>query len=145
MSTGKELLLKSNIFTGCRARPKNELIKEIGGVLVKSGYVNDNYVDAMFERELSFSTYLGNGIAMPHGIDSAKKEIRESGLTVMIFPEGTDWDGNKVHIVIGLAGRENEHLKILGNLANTLIDERSVRKMIDMDVDEIYKVITNKE
>lgn len=140
----KALLRKSNIFTNCKECPKNEVITKIGGILVKSGYVDDSYVAAMLERELTFSTYLGNGIAMPHGINIAKKDIKASGLAVMVFPKGTDWDGKKAYLVIGLAGKEDEHLKILGNLANILVDEGSVMKMLDMNEDEIYHILTRR-
>lgn len=140
MPTGKELLLKTNIYTNCKALPKEHIIKEIGNILIKNGYVNENYIDAMLKREISCSTYLGAGIAMPHGVDEAKKDILKSGMTVMIFPEGTNWDDNKAHIVIGLAGKDDEHLEILGNLAQMLLNENIVEKLIEMNQDEVYEV-----
>lgn len=145
MSTENELLLKCNIFTNCKAIPKDDVIREIGNVLVKSDYVNEDYIEAMLKRELTFSTYLGSGIAMPHGVDEAKKDILDSGMAVMIFPEGVNWDGNTAYIVIGLAGKEDEHLGILGNLANVLLAEDAVSELIKMDVEGIYNTFCNSK
>lgn len=86
-------------------------------MLVDSGYVEPAYVDAMLERENSFSTFMGNGLALPHGVESAKKNIKASGIAVMTFPEGTDWGGNQVNVVIGIAGAGEEHLQILSVIA----------------------------
>lgn len=139
------LLDKKNIILNCKAKSKEEVIKNVGQLLVDSGYVNQSYVDAMLEREKTFATYMGNGIALPHGVESAKQGILSSGIAVMIFPEGTDWAGETAKIVIGIAGKGEEHLEILGNIACKLGEEEAVEAMLSMNVDEVYEFITRKE
>lgn len=141
----KEMLQKKNIILNCQAQSKDEVIKKIGNILVESGYVLPSYVDAMIERDKVFATYMGNGIALPHGVSSAKNDIIASGIAVMIFPEGTDWDGEKATVVIGIAGKGEEHLDILGNIASKLGEEEAVEAVLTMNVDDLYNFITSKE
>ena len=83
-----ELLLEENIKTNCTPDTKENVIRSVGKMLVESGYVTESYVDGMVEREKSFSTYMGNSLALPHGVEAAKKEIKSSGIAVMIFQIG---------------------------------------------------------
>lgn len=140
-----ELLQKKNILLNCKEASKDDVIKKIGSMLVESGYVPSSYIDAMLKREKSFATYMGNGIALPHGIESAKHSIIASGIAVMVFPEGTDWEGETAKIVIGIAGKGEEHLDILGNIAIKLGEEEAMEAVLTMDVDEVYNYITGKE
>lgn len=139
-----ELLQKENIMTGCPCMEKEQVIRTVGNMLVKGGYVSEAYVDGMLARELTFSTNLGNGIALPHGVESAKENIRHTGIAVMIFPEGTDWDGEDVKLVIGIAASGEEHLNILKNIAVTFSDEGTVEKVVSMQPEEIYQILTGK-
>jgi PTS system mannitol-specific IIA component len=140
-----ELLQKKNILINCKEASKSDVIKKVGSMLVESGYVPPSYVDVMLEREKTLATYMGNGISLPHGIESAKYSIITSGIAVMIFPEGTDWDGERAKLVIGIAGKGDEHLDILGNIAIKLGEEEAVEEILSMDVDEVYNFITGKE
>lgn len=140
-----EILSKKNIVLNCKEDNKEEVIRKIGTLLVESGYVTANYIDGMLEREKTFATYMGNGIALPHGVESAKENILASGIVIMIFPDGTDWDGEMAKIVIGIAGKGKEHLQILGNIAFKLGEEEAVDAMIAMNVDEVFEFITRKE
>ena len=101
-SKKKELLRRENIRVNCKADTQEAVIRTVGQMLVDGGYVDAPYVDGMVEREKSFSTFMGNGLALPHGVEAAKKEIKASGIAVMTFPEGTDWGGNTVNVVIAL-------------------------------------------
>lgn len=89
-----ELLYLENVRIGCKADTKENVIRAVGQMLVDSGYVNPSYVDAMVKREETFSTFMGNELALPHGVEEAKKEVKASGIAVMVFPEGTDWEEN---------------------------------------------------
>ncbi|MDF2540595.1 MAG: sugar transporter subunit [Herbinix sp.] len=140
-----QLLQKKNIIVNCVETEKEQVIKKVGTMLVESGYVIPSYIDAMFERENTFATYMGNGIALPHGVESAKEGILSSGIAVMIFPKGTDWDGEKAKVVIGIAGKGDEHLTILGNIATKLSEEKSVEALLSMSVDEVYDFLTEGE
>ncbi len=139
-----ELLEKKNIILNCRAKAKEEIIREIGKVLLDSGYVEEEYIEGMLERENTFSTNIGNGIAIPHGVEAAKKNIKSSGIAVMVFPEGTHWNEDVVKIVIGIAAKGEEHLDILANIADRLSTEQAVEDMIRSSADEIYSRFTGK-
>jgi mannitol/fructose-specific phosphotransferase system IIA component len=139
-----ELLLKNNIFINCKARAKEEVIRAMGQVLCSSGYVDESYIEAMLQRENTFSTNIGNGIAIPHGVEAAKKNIKKSGIAVMVFPEGTMWNDEAVKVVIGIAGLGDEHLDVLANIAEKLSTEDAVANLLVSSVDEIYNIFTSK-
>jgi mannitol/fructose-specific phosphotransferase system IIA component len=140
-----ELLQKKNIILGCKPKEKESVIQEVGRMLCNSGYVEEDYIIGMLERENTFSTNIGNGIAIPHGVEASKKNIKISGLSVMVFPEGTMWNDEPVYIVIGIAAVGDEHLDILANIADKLSDMEAVKKLIFSDVDTIYNIFMGKE
>lgn len=137
----KELLYRENIRTGCKADSQEAVIRQVGQMLVDSGYVDQPYVEAMLEREKSFSTFMGNGLALPHGVEAAKKDIKASGIAVMTFPEGTDWGGNTVNVVIGIAGVGEEHLQILSVIADKMLDADAASKLAAGDVNTVYDIL----
>ena len=118
-----EILCKENIFLNLNSMPKEEVIKMAGNKLFENGYVTEKYIDGMLEREKKVTSYLGMGFAIPHGVNEVKNEIKKSGIVILQFPEGVDFDGEKAYIVIGIAGIGDEHLKILSNIAILLDDE----------------------
>ena len=140
-----ELLEKKNIRLNCEPMPKEDVIRAVGQMLCDSGYVNDAYIDAMQKREFSFPTNIGNGIALPHGVEEAKKEIKQSGIAVMVFPEGTDWGNEKVKLVIGIAGVGEEHLEILSIIAEKMSAPDAVEALIQGTEEDIYRTFTTKE
>lgn len=140
-----EILLKKNIIANCKGKSKEEVIAQIGQLLYESGYVNTDYAEAMLKREKVFSTNIGNGIALPHGIEEVKDSIKKSGIAIMLFPEGTWWGEEEVNIVIGVAGIGDEHLEILGNIANKLSTPESVKALLKGDVDMVYQYFMEEE
>ena len=141
----KELLYRENIRVNCKPASQEEVIREVGQMLVDSGYVDTPYVDGMLEREKSFSNFMGNGLALPHGVEAAKKEIKASGIAVMTFPEGIDWAGNTVNVVIGIAGVGEEHLNILSQIAEKMLDNTAAARLVTGSVDEVYDILAGKE
>lgn len=135
------LLYPENVKTGCKAASKEDVIRAVGQMLVDKGYVNQSYVDAMLKREETFSTYMGNELALPHGVEEAKKEIKASGIAVMIFPEGTDWGGEQVKVVVGIAGVGEEHLKILSVIAEQALEEGNIEKLVSGSAEEVYEIL----
>src|SRR6476469_8742306 len=105
------------------ATSKDEAIREAGQILVDAGAVTPDYVEAMFEREKSVSTYMGNFLAIPHGTNEAKDTIKTSALSVIRYDPPIDWDGNEVRFAVGIAGLNNGHLAILGMIAAGSADE----------------------
>lgn len=141
----KKLLYRENIKVGCTADTQDNVIRQVGQMLVNSGYVEQAYVEAMLEREKSFSTYMGNELALPHGVEAAKKDIKASGIAVMVFPEGTQWGSEKAKIVIGIAGVGEEHLQILSVIADKMLAPDSVEKIVNGNVDTVYKMLSGEE
>lgn len=139
-----QLLYKQNIRINCQPDTKENVIRQVGQMLVDSNYVGQGYVDAMVKREESFSTYMGNSLALPHGIEEAKKDIKASGIAVMIFPEGTDWGTEKAHVVIGIAGVGDEHLDILALIAEKMLETGMIEKLTSGDEEEVYQILGGK-
>lgn len=111
------------------ARTRDDAIREVGALLVDAGAVTQAYADAMFDRETSVSTYMGNLLAIPHGTNEAKDGILSSALAFVRYDELIDWDGNPVRFVVGIAGKGDDHLGILSGIAIAFSDEATVAKM----------------
>jgi mannitol PTS system EIIA component len=124
------------------ATSKDDAIREAGEILVDAGAVRPEYVDAMFEREKSVSTYMGNSLAIPHGTNEAKDTILTSALSVVRYDPPIDWDGNEVRFAVGVAGVDNGHLEILGKIAIVFSDSDEVDKLIAAgSAEEIYHLL----
>jgi len=121
---------------------KTDVILLAGRMLEESGYVEHPYIDGMLRREEVFDTNIGNGIAIPHGTDDSKQFIRHSGIVVILFPQGTWWNQAVVKIVIGIAGKGDEHLDILANIAERLSDPQAVEELLNYNIDQVHQVFT---
>lgn len=110
-----------NITLGAQAADKPEAIRLVAGKLAEAGFVKAGYVDGMLAREQQSSTFLGNGIAIPHGTTDTRDQVEKTGLQLVQFPQGVNWgDGNTVHLAIGIAAQSDEHLTILRQLTRVL-------------------------
>ncbi|WP_226037257.1 PTS sugar transporter subunit IIA [Aquibacillus saliphilus] len=128
----KQILTKENISLEVSLDNKEEAIRYTGDILVKNGYVERSYVDKMLEREQVTSTFIGNNVAIPHGTEDAKIAVKETGLSVVTAPEGIDFgNGNIVKILIGIAGKGDEHLEILSKIALVCADEDNIEKIVN--------------
>jgi PTS system mannitol-specific IIA component len=137
-----DILTVSQIKVPGTATSKDEAIKEAGQILVDAGAVTSEYVDAMYEREKSVSTYMGNFLAIPHGTNEAKDEIKASALSVVRYENPIDWDGNEVRFAVGIAGLNNGHLEILGKIAVIFSDMDEVDKMIAAgSAEEVFEIL----
>ena len=135
------ILNKNNIVLGLESVSKEEAIKRVGEILAKEGYVKEEYIQAMLEREEIVSTYIGMGVAIPHGVGEAKKEVKKSGIAVLQYPNGIKFGDEVAYLVVGIAGVGDEHLTILSNIAMSLEDEGLVEKLRNTyDVNDILKV-----
>lgn len=138
------LLKKENIRLNCPTVEKDEAIRAVGRLLCDGGYVDESYIDAMLLREQSFPTNIGNGIALPHGVEAAKKDIKHSGIAVMVYPEGVNWGSEEVKLIIGIAGVGEDHLEILSIIAEKMAEPDAVERVVASDRDTIYQVFTEK-
>lgn len=140
---GSGVLRKENIVLGLASEPKEDAIRRAGELLASSGYVKPDYITAMYEREKVATTYIGNGVAIPHGVGEAKKQIQTSGIVVLQYPQGVEFEGGKAYLVIGIAGAGGEHLQILTKIAEAIEDESVVHHLAQVtDANEIYRTFS---
>ena len=141
-----DVLVLKNILVGQPSVTKEEAIERAGQLLLDGGYVMPGYIDAMKEREKVVTTYIGNGVAIPHGVGEARDMILKSGVSVIQYPEGIVFgDGKTAYLVIGIAGKENEHMKIISSLAEYMLDEEALKKLFQTkDAGKIHAAFTNK-
>ncbi len=141
----KFTLTQEQIFLGLKAEDKDAAIRFAGEQLVKAGFVLPSYVDAMFEREKLVSTYLGEGIAVPHGTVEAKDAVLKTGVVVCQYPEGvrfTDEDDGVAKLVIGIAAKNNEHVQVVAAITNALDSEEAIATLTSTtDVNKVLELL----
>lgn len=147
VENNETLTLKAEqIFLGLQAENKAEAIRFAGEQLVKAGFVTPDYVDAMFAREEQVSTYLGEGLAVPHGVIEAKESVLKTGIVVCQYPDGvrfTDEEDGVAKLVIGIAAKGNEHIQILSRLTNALDDEQAMQTLTQTtDVEKVLELLS---
>ena len=113
------------------ATNREEAIAEVGALLVSTGAVTNEYVSAMFARESSVSTYMGNLLAIPHGTNESKDDVIRSAISVVRYDGTIDWGGNPVRFVIGIAGKGDSHLEVLGSIATVFSDMTAVTELLE--------------
>lgn len=128
----KEVLAKENIILNANLSDMEESIRFTGDILVRNGYVDEGYIAKMLEREKMATTFMGNSLAIPHGTEDAKKNVLETGISVVTVQDGVDFgDGNIAKILIGIAGKGDEHLTILSNIAIVCSEEENIEKILN--------------
>ncbi len=138
------VLTLDNILTGLQSESKEDAILRAGHLLESRGYAENGYADAMLEREKLTSTYLGMGIAIPHGTDEAKKHIRASGIAVLQYPDGVDFGEEKAYIIVGIAGKGDDHIDILTSLSEAFEDEDKLHTLMTAnDPNIIFNILTD--
>ena len=120
-----QVIVAEGIKLNQKSVTKEEAIQAAGELLVELGYVEASYVDAMKEREKLVSTYMGLGVAIPHGTMQTKDTIKRTGIVFIQYPEGVDFGSEKAQLVFGIAGIGNEHLDLLSKLC-TLLDDSTL-------------------
>lgn len=139
------MIKKENIKLNQSAATKEEAVKAAGQVLVDAGAVEPAYIDSMLERESLVSTFMGNGLAIPHGTDDGKISVKESGLSLIQIPRGVDFDGNEAKVVLGIAGKGNEHLELLQRIAIIFSEEENAEKVINASsAEEIIEIFESE-
>ena len=119
----KQVIVAEGIKLGQKPVSKEEAIQAAGELLEKLGYVDHSYVEAMQEREKLVTTYMGMGVAIPHGTTQAKSTVKKTGIVFIQYPEGVDFGDEKAQLVFGIAGIGDEHLDLLSKLCTLLEDE----------------------
>lgn len=100
---------------------KPAALQLLADLLVADGLVAPGYLAGLQAREQQGSTFLGQGIAIPHGTPQTRDQVFATGVRLMQFPEGVDWgDGQMVYLAIGIAAKSDEHLRLLQLLTRAL-------------------------
>lgn len=137
------ILNANNIKMNVTFRNKEEAIRKTGQLLVDGGYVTSDYVDKMIERENISTTFVGNFVAVPHGTGEAKQWVKNTGMSIIQVPEGVDFgNGNVAKILVGIAGKGNEHLEILSKLAVFFSEIENVEQIVNVkSAEEMLRVL----
>lgn len=142
----KEILEEENIILNQEFCDKWDAIRATGSILVNNGYVKEEYIEDMIEREKQCSVYIGNKIAIPHGLSESSDKIISSGISFLQIPKGVTFGDKKAYILIGIAGKGNEHIKILSGIAAVYEDMRNINKLIAAtDKAEVYDILTGAD
>ena len=136
-------LSESNIHLNANATDKEQAIEMAASALVQADNVENGYLQGMLAREQQTSTFLGNGIAIPHGTLDTRSMVKKTGVQVFQFPQGIEWgEGNIAYVVIGIAARSDEHLSLLRQLTHVLSDEDTAAKLAKItDVAEFRAIL----
>ena len=136
-------LSESNIHLNANAANKQQAIEMAASALVQADNVENGYLQGMLSREQQNSTFLGNGIAIPHGTLGTRSMVKKTGVQVFQFPQGIEWgEGNIAYVVIGIAARSDEHLSLLRQLTHVLSDEDTAAKLAKItDVAEFRAIL----
>ena len=131
----KPILQEDNIILQAAYADRWSAIQACGEILVKQGYVKAAYIEDMMERERLVSVYVGNHVAIPHGIANSEQHI----------PEGVDFDGEKAYIMIGIAGRDGVHMQLLSQIALVCMEQEQVERLrTSKDKNEIMGILKAK-
>ena len=140
------VLRLSDIRVGCQPVDKDSAIRAAGRMLVEAGCVREGYIEAMLEREKVLNTYIGEGVAIPHGVGTARDQILRSGICIMQYPEGVVFgEGKLARLVVGIAGKGGEHMDILANLAEIIMDKELLGSLFATgNAEDIYAAFVGR-
>ncbi|MBO8163225.1 MAG: PTS sugar transporter subunit IIA [Brevibacillus sp.] len=131
MSLFQRALSAEKIVLNAKVSDKKEAIQLAGELLVKQGHVTADYIVKMLEREELSTTYIGNGVAIPHGTNDSKQWIQSTGISIVQIPDGVDFgEGNTAYLLIGIAAIGDEHLDLLSNIAMVCAEEENVNRIV---------------
>ena len=140
-----EILKKAAIAVSQELSSKEEATKLAGTLLKDTGSIQEEYIDSMLyklENE-AFATYIGNGVAIPHGMEEGKKYINETAISIIQSHTGVNWNGETAHIIVGIAAKDDEHIDVLSKLADLIEDTEDAKKIWVIDsIDQIYELFS---
>ncbi len=146
VAVSRELLHPQAIRLQCQAAGRFDAVQQAGQVLVEIGAVEPPYVGAMLERERQISTYVGEGFALPHGTNVSRIWIRRPAIAYLRFPQGVDWEGERVFVCLALAVPGDEHLGLLSRLAQVLMDPvKAARLRAAASIEEVLDLLSMEE
>ena len=116
------------------AADKVDAIRQVGQLLVAAGCVAPGYEESMVRREGVANTFLGAGVAIPHGLGEDKGLVRRDGVAILQLREGVEWNpGQRAHLVVGIAANSDSHIAILRRLTRLIQDEPRLAALVATD------------
>ncbi len=141
-----ELLAEASIHLDASAASRDDAIRQAGQALLDVGAIDPAYIDAMIDRENTVSTFMGEGVAIPHGTLAGKELVKKDALSLIRFPNGVDWDGNDVRLAFGIAAKGGGHIALLSQLATVLLDPEKAEALRGATtVAEVYALLESDE
>lgn len=141
----KSVLIKESILTNKEFSDNKDATVAAGNLLLENGYVQKEYIQSMLEKldTQSFATYIGNGVAIPHGMSEGSKYVIDTGISVIQVPEGVDWNEEKAYIIVGIAANSDDHMNVLASLADAIEDIEDAKKLWkETSVDKIFNLLS---
>jgi PTS system mannitol-specific IIA component/phosphocarrier protein FPr len=140
------VLAREAVRLAQHAHDKWDALRQSGALLVELGAVEAGYADAILERERQISTYMGEGVSIPHGTDASRALVRRTALGFLQFPDGVDWDGEMVYLCIPIAASGDEHVGVLSALAEVLVDGDSAAALrAATNVDDVLALLNPRD
>ena len=141
----KKVLLVDSISTNRDFKTKEEATIASGQLLLENGYIEKEYIDSMLEKldTQLFATFIGNGVAIPHGMSSGSVHVLHTGISVIQVPEGVSWGEETAYIIVGIAANSDEHMNVLSALADAIEDEEDAKKLWqETSVENIFDLLS---
>ena len=141
----KKVLLKNSISTNRNFKSKEEATIASGQLLLENGYIGKDYIESMLEKldTQLFATFIGNGVAIPHGMSSGSVHVLHTGISIIQVPEGVSWGEDTAYIIVGIAANSDEHMNVLSSLADAIEDEEDAKKLWrETSVENIFNLLS---
>jgi mannitol/fructose-specific phosphotransferase system IIA component len=141
----KNVLIKESIQTKKSFTDNKEATVAAGNILFENGYVEQEYIDSMLEKleTQSFATYIGNGVAIPHGMAEGSNYVKNTGISIIQVPDGVEWNEERAYIVVGIAANSDDHVNVLASLADAIEDPEEAKKLwSETSVDKIFDLLS---
>ena len=140
-----EVLVKESILTGQVFSSKKEATIVAGEILFENGYIEKEYIESMLEKleTQSFATYIGNGVAIPHGMAEGSKHVKHTGISVIQVTDGVLWNEEMAYVIVGIAANSDDHMGVLAALADAIEEEDDAKELWkESSVDNIYNLLS---
>ena len=141
----KNVLIKESIQTKKSFTDNKQATVAAGNILFENGYVEQGYIDSMLEKleTQSFATYIGNGVAIPHGMAEGSRYVKNTGISIIQVPDGVEWNEERAYIVVGIAANSDDHMNVLASLADAIEDPEEAKKLwSETSVHKIFDLLS---